>query len=105
VGLNDVEAFDGSLRKGRPEAEPAASQWDMDLAQGYGQLVKNMGWLHMAENMRRFREEAVERLINGEDGAEEWRNVVKTLDALLKIPNLMIENGRQAKDWLERERQ
>jgi len=103
VRLSEVEGtFDGFLRKGRPEGDQEASRWDLDLGASYQQLGKSMAWLHIVENVRRFREEAVERLVNGEDGADELRQVILTIDAILKMPVAMIEQASQAKAWLER---
>ena len=102
--LSEVtESFDGQLRKGRPEDDAGGARWDLDLGGSYRQLEKSMAWLHIVENMRRFREEAVVRLINGEDGAEELRQVILTIDAILKMPTAMIDTARQAKAWMEGE--
>jgi hypothetical protein len=94
------QPFRGKLRQGRPEDDLRAAQWDLDLGRSYRQMLTLMAWLHLAENLRRFREEAVDRLINGEDGAAEWREVVKTIDAILRVPDAMIKTADQAKAWL-----
>jgi len=102
VRLVEVEeAFEGTLRKGRPERDSDAARWDMDLGRSYGQMVKTMAWLHLVENLQTFRAEAVESLVRGEDGADELRQVILTIDAILKVPPAMIETANEAKAWLE----
>ncbi len=101
--LGDVgESFDESLRSKRPEDNDLrAAEWDRDLGVSYSSLERNMAWLHLVENMRIFRGDAVTRLVNGEDGASEWRKVILMIDSILAVSTAMKETGTRSKEWLE----
>ena len=52
----------------------------------------------MYNNILRLRESFVQKLIAGEDGAGENRKAIVVMDSILKMPAVLVQDGKNAKE-------
>ena len=84
----------------RPESEKAGLEWDVDLGQSYEKMLDSMAWRHVTENLVRLREQFIQALVDGADGAASFREGIKLIDAVLRVPDKMITEGKSARAHL-----
>jgi hypothetical protein len=73
-------------------------KYDIMLGHSYKQMVKMTAWKHLHDSILTLREEFVQALISGEDGAEDNRKAIWLLESLLRVPSAMIANCDEAQN-------
>ncbi len=97
-------SYDAVLRKERPESDVGGATWDRDLGNSFLAIEKTMAWKHMVISMSTFREFCITQMVDGVDGADEWRKAISMLDEVLRVPEARKLTGKNAQQWLNARR-
>ena len=89
------------LRYGRPtDSDDAAAQFDLDMAHSAKALNENAAFRVIITDMTTLREQFVQALVAGHDGAPEFRKAIQVIDRLIRIQNHLIAAGSAASQWI-----
>ena len=95
VSFEDVElSLEQAMRRQRPQGATDARRWDIDVGDSYRGMGESLAWKHMYDTMLHEREKRIQALLAG---GEEGREAIKLLDLLLKLPAVMAERGKRAR--------
>lgn len=100
--LQEVELrLDTLLESAEPEGEPAKLRYYADRGNSAAALGENMAWRTIHDMVLRLRENMVSDLVDGKDGAAESRKAIRTIDSILKMPELFLRDGHEAQKILK----
>ena len=72
-----------------------SDQWVRELGESSRQMQNLIAWKCLYDNILRLRESFVQKLVTGEDGAAENRRAIVVMDAILKMPAKMVQDGKE----------
>jgi len=89
---------------GRPDSERGGLEWDLEMSRQYKLLAKHKGFVHMYAQMEVSRKRLMESVVYGsEENTDQLRGAIWAFDAMLRLPDEMLENGQDAERVLGRE--
>ena len=68
------------------------------LGESAQQLQQSLAWKTMYNNVLRLRESFVQKLIVGDEDAVQTRKAIVVMDAILKMPAALVEDGKRARE-------